>query len=133
MTTQAAISDHDADRSRPNYVAVLIYLAILTAIALGVHATGIPQVAKTGLLIALAWAEAVLIAMYFMHLAMEKEALAVFAMIPVVLVTFLCLMMLPDVTARTWTKSEHQIGAPNPAEAEENPVPPPAPVQPPQH
>ncbi len=132
MMTQAAISEHDADRSRPNYVAVLIYLAILTAIELAVHATGIPQVAKTGLLIALAWAEAVLIAMYFMHLAMEKKGLAVFAMIPVVLVTFLCLMLLPDVTTRTWTKSEHQIGAPNPAEAEENPVPPP-PVQPPQH
>ncbi len=132
MTTQAAISGHGADRSRQNYVAVFIYLAILTAIELGVYATGIPQVAKTGLLIALAWAQAVLIAMYFMHLAMEKKALAVFAMIPVVLVTFLCLMLLPDVTARMWTKSEHQIGAPNPAEAEENPVPPP-PVQPPQH
>jgi caa(3)-type oxidase subunit IV len=133
MTTQAAIPAHEADRSRPNYLAVFIYLAILTAIELGVYAIGLPQVAKVGLLIALAWAQAVLIAMYFMHLAMEKKALAVFAMIPVVLATFLCLMMLPDVTTRMWTKSVHKIGESIPAETGAIPVPPPPLAQPPQH
>ena len=68
MTTQAAISGHEADHAGPNYIAVFIYLSILTAVELGVYAMGLPQVAKVGLLIALAWAKAVLVAMYFMHL-----------------------------------------------------------------
>lgn len=132
MTTQVAISGHEADPSGPNYIAVFIYLAILTGIELVVYATGLPQVAKAGLLIALAGAQAVLAAMYLMHLAMEKKALALIAIVPVVLVTFLCLMLLPDLTARMWTKSEHKIGETNPAEMEENPVAPPA-QQVPQH
>ncbi len=73
MTTQAAISGHEAEHSGPNYIAVFIYLSVLTAIELGVYAMGLPQVAKVGLLVALAWAKAVLVAMYFMHLAMERK------------------------------------------------------------
>ncbi len=45
MTTQAAISGYEADHSGPNYIAVFIYLAILTGIELGVYAMGLPQVA----------------------------------------------------------------------------------------
>ncbi len=129
MTTQAAISGYEADHSGPNYIAVFIYLAILTGIELGVYAMGLPQVAKVGLLVALAWAKAVLVAMYFMHLAMEKRALAIIAIIPVVLVTFLCFMLLPDLTTRMWTKFDHRIGVTNPAEMGANPVaPPPRPL-----
>src|ERR1700721_4130936 len=95
MTTQAAISGHPAEHSGPNYIAVFIYLSVVTAIELGVYAMGLPQVAKVGLLIALAWAKAVLVAMYFMHLAMERKALAIIAIIPVILVTFLCFILLP--------------------------------------
>lgn len=132
MTTQAAISGREADLSGPSYIAVFIYLTILTGIELGVYAMGLPQTAKVGLLIALAWAQAVLVAMYFMRLAMEKKALALIAIVPVVLVTFLCFMLLPDLTTRMWTKFDHKIGATNPAEIEENPVAPP-PQQVPQH
>jgi len=132
MTTQAAISGYEADHSGPNYIAVFIYLAILTAIELGVYAMGLPQAVKVGLLIGLAFANAVLVAMYFMHLAMEKKALALIAIVTVVLVTFLCFMLLPDVTTRMWTKTYHKIGEKNPAEMEENPVAPP-PQQVPQH
>ena len=129
MTTQAAISGYEADHSGPNYIAVFIYLAILTGIELGVYAMGLPQVAKVGLLIALAWAKAVLVAMYFMHLAMEKRALAIIAIIPVVLVTFLCFMLLPDLTTRMWTKFDHRTKVTNPAEMGANPVaPPPRPL-----
>ena len=129
MTTQAAISGYEADHSGPNYIAVFIYLAVLTGIELGVYAMGLPHVAKVGLLIALAWAKAVLVAMYFMHLAMEKKALAVIAIIPVVLVTFLCFMLLPDLTTRMWTKFDHKIKVTNPAEMGANPVaPPPRPL-----
>ena len=130
MTTQAAISGHEADHSGPNYIAVFIYLAILTGIELGVYAMGLPQTAKVGLLIALAWAKAVLVAMYFMHLAMEKRALAIIAIIPVVLVTFLCFMLLPDLTTRMWTNFDHKITVTNPAEMGANPVAPPPPQVP---
>ena len=78
MTTQAAISGHEVEHSGPNYIAVFHHLSVLTAVELGVYAMGLPQVAKVGLLIALAWAKAV-VAMYFMHLAMEKRALAIIA------------------------------------------------------
>jgi cytochrome c oxidase subunit IV len=128
MTTQAAIAGHQVEHSGPNYIAVFIYLAILTAIELGVYAMGLPQIPKVGLLIALAWAKAVLVAMYFMHLAMERKALAFIAITPVLLVTFLCLMLLPDLTTRMWTKFDHRIKATNAAEMGASPVAPP-PVQ----
>jgi|SRR5215470_13664237 len=112
MTTQAAVSGHEVEHSGPNYIAVFIYLAILTAIELGVYAMGLPKAPKVALLVALAWAKAVLVAMYFMHLAMERRALAIIAVIPVILVTFLCFMLLPDLTTRMWTKFDHKIKVP---------------------
>jgi cytochrome c oxidase subunit IV len=125
MTTQAAISGHEAAHSGPNYIAVFIYLAILTAIELGVYAAGLPQIPKVALLVALAWAKAVLVAMYFMHLAMERRALAIVALTPVILVTFLCFMLLPDLTSRMWTKFDHPRPVTNAAEMGANPVAPP--------
>src|ERR1700721_3561959 len=107
MTTQAAISGHPAEHSGPNYIAVFIYLSVVTAIELGMFEMGLPQVAKVGLLVALAWAKAVLVAMYFMHLAMERKALAIIAIIPVILVTFLCFMLLPDRPRRMWPGFDH--------------------------
>jgi len=124
MTTQAAVSGHEAAHSGPSYIAVFIYLAILTAIELVVYAAGLPQVAKVGLLAALAWAKAVLVAMYFMHLAMERKALAIVALTPVILVTFLCFMLLPDLTTRMWTRYDHPRPVTS-AEMSANPVAPP--------
>ena len=128
MTTQAAISGHEAEHSGPNYIAVFIYLSVLTAIELGVYAMGLPQVAKVGLLVALAWAKAVLVAMYFMHLAIERKALAIIAITPIVLVTFLCFMLLPDLTTRMWTKFDHKIKVSGPANPDVS-APAPAPQQ----
>jgi cytochrome c oxidase subunit IV len=130
MTTQAAISGHEAAaHSGPSYIAVFIYLAILTAIELAVYAAGLPQIPKVGLLVALAWAKAVLVAMYFMHLAMERRALAIIALTPVILVTFLCFMLLPDLTSRMWTKFDHPRPVTSAAEMGANPVaPPPVPA-----
>jgi caa(3)-type oxidase subunit IV len=125
MTTQAAVSGHAVEHEDPNYIAIFIYLAILTAVELVVYAVGLPQVAKVGLLVALAFAKAVLVAMYFMHLAMERKGLAIIAIIPVILVTFLCFMLLPDLTTRMWTKYDHPRPVTNPAEMGANPVAPP--------
>jgi len=115
MTTQAAVSGHAVEHEDPNYIAIFIYLAVLTAVELVVYAVGLPQVAKVGLLVALAFAKAVLVAMYFMHLAIERKVLAIIAIIPIILVTFLCFMLLPDLTTRMWTKFDHKIKVSGPA------------------
>jgi caa(3)-type oxidase subunit IV len=126
MTTQAAVPGHAVDHAEPNYIAIFIYLSVLTGVELLVYAIGLPQVAKVGLLIALAFAKAVLVAMYFMHLAVERRTLAVIAIIPIILVTFLCFMLLPDLTTRLWTRFDHKINVSGPANSD---LPPPAPTQ----
>jgi cytochrome c oxidase subunit IV len=128
MTTQAAVSGHAVEHDEPNYIAIFIYLAVLTGVELVVYAVGLPQVAKVGLLIALAFAKAVLVAMYFMHLAIERKVLAVIAIIPIILVTFLCFMLLPDLTTRMWTKFDHKIKVSGPANPDAS-SPAPAPQQ----
>ncbi len=112
MTTEAAVSRNPplmAEHPEPNYIAVFIYLAVLTGLELGVYMLNLPQVAKVGLLVALAWAKAVLVAMYFMHLAMERRGLWIIALTPVLLVTFLCFMLLPDLTTRLWAHVNEHI------------------------
>jgi cytochrome c oxidase subunit 4 len=123
MTTQAAVPGHAVDHAEPNYIAIFIYLSVLTGVELVVYAMGLPQVAKVGLLIALAFAKAVLVAMYFMHLAVERRTLAIIAIIPIILVTFLCFMLLPDLTTRLWTRFDHKISTAAPANPD---LPPPA-------
>ena len=117
---------HD-EHHETNYIAVFIYLSILTGIELVVYAMSLPQVLRVSLLIALAWAKAVIVAMYFMHLAMERRGLWIIAITPVVLVTFLCFMLLPDLTTRMWTRFDHRIKVPVSGE----PVAPPAEAVPP--
>ena len=128
MTTQAAVSGHAVEHEEPNYIAIFIYLSVLTAVELVVYAVGLPQVAKVGLLVALAFAKAVLVAMYFMHLAIERKVLAIIAIIPIILVTFLCFMLLPDLTTRMWTKFDHKVKVSGPANPDV-PAPAPAPQQ----
>ena len=128
MTTQAAVSGHAVEHEEPNYIAIFIYLSVLTAVELVVYAVGLPQVAKVGLLVALAFAKAVLVAMYFMHLAIERRVLAVIAIIPIILVTFLCFMLLPDLTTRMWTKFDHKVKVSGPANPDVS-APAPAPQQ----
>ena len=126
MTTQAAISGHEAiEHSGPELHCGFYLPVVLTGDRVGVYAMDLPQVAKVGLLVALALAKAVLVAMYFMHLAMERKALASSRSSPVILVTFLCFMLLPDLTTRMWTRFDHPRPVTNPAEMGANPVAPP--------
>jgi cytochrome c oxidase subunit IV len=98
------------EHPEPNYIAVFIYLAILTGAELGVYAAGFPKPVMIGLLVALALAKAVLVAMYFMHLAMERKGLWVIAATPLVIVAFCYLMLRPDLSARSWAHTpENQV------------------------
>ncbi len=92
----------------PNYIAIWIYLAVLTVLELIVAYAPIPKAAMVGLLIGLAWAKAVLVAMYFMHLRFERRTLGIIAIIPAILVTFLTFMLVPDLSTRIYAR--HHMG-----------------------
>ena len=127
MAETAAHAPHGAveHHNGPSYIAVFVYLTLLTGAELGIYGLGLPKVVMVGGLVALALAKATLVAMYFMHLAMERKALAIIAIIPVILVTFLCFMLLPDLTTRMWTRFDHPRPVTNAAEMGANPVAPP--------
>ncbi|HKM99687.1 MAG TPA: cytochrome C oxidase subunit IV family protein [Candidatus Binataceae bacterium] len=125
MATEARAGSHEEQHA--NYLAIFIYLSVLTGIELLVYAMSFPTVLKVGLLVALALAKAVMVAMYFMHLALERKGLWVIAAIPMVLVAFCYLMLRPDLSARAWTSEHHpeeQIGVHEGAEGAPAPAPP---------
>ncbi len=121
MSSEAvAVSPHAVahEHVEPNYIAIWIYLGVLTVLELVVAYAPIPKAAMVGLLVGLAWAKAVLVAMYFMHLRFERRTLAVIAAIPVILVTFLTFMLVPDLSTRIYARHhmgevvrmEHELG-----------------------
>jgi cytochrome c oxidase subunit 4 len=91
-----------ASHAEPNYIAIFAYLSILTGLELAVVYVGLPKLVTVSFLVALAWAKAVLVAMYFMHLRFERRGLAIVAFTPVVLLLWLVLMLMPDITTRIW-------------------------------
>jgi caa(3)-type oxidase subunit IV len=109
-TAQAPAGAMAPEHEEPNYIAVFIYLALLTGAELGVYAMSFPKPVMIGLLVALALAKAVLVAMYFMHLAMERKGLWVVAGTPLLIVAFCYFMLRPDLSARTWAHTpENQV------------------------
>jgi len=103
--THGAVEQHE----EPNYVAVFIYLALLTAAELGVYGLGLPRTVMIGALVALALAKAALVAMFFMHLAMERKGLWVVAVTPLVIVAFCYFMLRPDLSRRSWAHTEEHV------------------------
>jgi cytochrome c oxidase subunit 4 len=111
MSNGAAVSPEmtaAAEHVEPNYIAIWIYLAVLTALELVVAYAPIPKPAMVGGLVGLAWAKAVLVAMYFMHLRFERRTLGVIALIPILLITFLTFMLVPDLSTRIYAR--HHMG-----------------------
>jgi len=91
-----------AEHKHPNYMAIFWYLAILTVIEIAVIYMPLAKFTIGVLLCALALGKAVLVAMYFMHLRFEKRGLAIVAFTPVVILVWLVLMLMPDITTRLW-------------------------------
>jgi cytochrome c oxidase subunit IV len=110
MSSEAAAISHSmrADHAEPNYIAIWIYLGVLTVMELIVAYAPIPKAVMVGLLIGLAWTKAVLVAMYFMHLRFERRTLAIIACVPILLVTFLTFMLVPDLSTRIYAR--HHMG-----------------------
>jgi caa(3)-type oxidase subunit IV len=86
--------------SQHNYIKIFVILSVLTVIEVGLTFLGLPKILLAALLITLAVWKAVLVAMHFMHLKMEKLTLSIVAIIPFILCVFLILMLLPDIYAR---------------------------------
>ena len=100
-----AVEQHDG----PSYIAVFIYLTLLTAAELGVYGLGLPKTVMVGALVALALTKAALVAMFFMHLATELKGLWVVALTPLVIVAFCYLMLRPDLSRRSWAHTDEHV------------------------
>ncbi|HLX37868.1 MAG TPA: cytochrome C oxidase subunit IV family protein [Candidatus Binataceae bacterium] len=107
--TAAAHAPGAVEHEGPNYVAVFIYLTLLTGAELGVYGLGLPKAVMVGALVALALAKATLVAMYFMHLAIERKGLWVVAATPLVIIAFCYFMLRPDLSRRSWASHPEDI------------------------
>jgi len=106
-----------AEHKHPNYMAIFYYLAILTAVELGVIFLPIAKVYIAILLCVFAVWKAALVAMYFMHLKLETRTLALIAVTPLTIATLLVLVLLPDGFAvAKKTVDEKKVAAPAAAE-----------------
>jgi len=87
----------EATHKHPNYVLIWVYLAVLTAVEVGV--AFVSHFSKTTLLIILlvlaVW-KALLVALYFMHLKFERWNLRSIALIPIPLALILIIMVLQE-------------------------------------
>jgi cytochrome c oxidase subunit IV len=82
--------------AEPNYIAVFVWLAALTAIEVAVVYLPLTKLAMAAILVALAFTKAALVALYFMHLKFERRTLMLVAVTPVILCVFLMFMLIPD-------------------------------------
>lgn len=113
MAAHAASPAEIAHEER-RYIQVFIWLAILTALEIGLTYLPISRlVIGTGLVL-LAASKAAMVALFYMHLVHEKRTLTYIALTPAILCVFLVLMLLPDLGAITRllvSAIEHGVGA----------------------
>ncbi|MGH7701242.1 MAG: cytochrome C oxidase subunit IV family protein [Gemmatimonadales bacterium] len=85
---------------RPNYIAIWVWLAALTAIEVGVaFVSHFPKLALMLILVALAIWKALLVALYFMHLKFERWRLRIVFLVPLPLAVIL---VLTAITEKLW-------------------------------
>jgi cytochrome c oxidase subunit IV len=82
--------------AEPNYIAVFIWLAALTAVEVAVVYLPLTKLAMAAILVVLAFTKAALVALYFMHLKFERRTMLIVAVTPVILCVFLMFMLIPD-------------------------------------
>jgi cytochrome c oxidase subunit IV len=81
----------------PNYVLIWVYLAVLTAVEVGVaFISAMPKTTLLIVLLFLAVWKALLVALYFMHLKFERWNLRSIALIPIPLALILIIMVLQE-------------------------------------
>ena len=88
-----------AAHKHPNYMAIFWWLAALTVVEILIVLPWFRPESKLVvgvLLCALALGKAALVAMYFMHLALETRTLGLIAVTPLAIATLLVFILLPD-------------------------------------
>jgi cytochrome c oxidase subunit 4 len=80
----------------PNYIAIWIWLALLTIVEIWTANTGLHRAIVIAALVGLAVAKASLVALYFMHLRFERRTLGLIALTPPVLLVLLTFALYPD-------------------------------------
>ena len=86
-----------AEHKRPNYIAIWVWLAVLTVVEVGVAlASLLPKLTLVLLLVALAIWKALLVALYFMHLKFEGWRLRVVFMVPIPLAIILVVVVIQE-------------------------------------
>ena len=98
------MSAHTAEefaQEHRRYIQVFVWLAVLTAVEIGVIYLPIPHLVIAITLVVLAATKATMVALFYMHLSNEKSTLMWIALSPAILCVFLCLMLLPDLGAIT--------------------------------
>ena len=91
-------------KEHPKYFHIFLWLAVLTIIEIAVAIPEYSQVLKAIVLIGLACVKAALVALYFMHLKLEKKTLAIIVLTPLIICVFLVIMLLPDLLAENRDK-----------------------------
>jgi cytochrome c oxidase subunit IV len=105
-----------AEHKHPNYMAIFYYLAILTAVELGIIFLPISKIIIAVLLCVCAVWKATLVAMYFMHLKLEARTLGLIAVTPLAIATLLVFVLLPDgLAVAKKTSDEKKVAAPEAA------------------
>jgi cytochrome c oxidase subunit 4 len=93
-------------------MAIFWWLAVLTALELGVIYMPISKLAIGIMLVALACSKAALVAMYFMHLKFETRTLGYIALTPAVIGALLIFLLMPDLRGVTHkTADEKKVEA----------------------
>jgi cytochrome c oxidase subunit 4 len=77
--------------------AVYAWLAVLTALELGAVRASIGRGATVALLLGSAAAKAALVALFFMHLRVERRLLHAIVVAPLVLLALFLLALIPDI------------------------------------
>ena len=84
------------------YLQVFLWLGILTALEIGViYVPWLTTVVIGLILVVLAGTKAALVALFYMHLSVEKRTLTYIALTPAVLCVLLVFALLPDLGAIT--------------------------------
>jgi len=111
------MSEHTAEQlahEERRYLQVFFWLAFLTALEIGViYVPGLPTLAIGLVLVVLAATKAALVALFYMHLSVEKRTLTYIAVTPAVLCVLLVFALLPDLGAitRALTHAERPAAA----------------------
>ena len=86
-----------AHKTKPNYIGVFWVLFIFTLLEVSITYLPMPKVPMAVLLVSMAMTEALLVAMFYMHLKFEPNLLILIVISPLIFAVILTLALMPDI------------------------------------